>query len=224
MNSTREAERRLREAQTHLMRSEKLAALGEMSAKVAHEVRNPLASIGGFARRVARTIPKTDPNSEPMEIIIRETERLERIVTEQLQFAQLARRRLRMEDLNSVLNETLHLVAQSIVERRARLVKRLAPDIPLLLLDADKIKQVVLNIVQNALQNVSQGGRIKVESRRLRDCVQVEVANDGPKIAGEVMERLFVPFNTSRESGTGLGLAVGEPDRARARWRDSSAQ
>ncbi|MBI5835628.1 MAG: GAF domain-containing protein [Candidatus Eisenbacteria bacterium] len=210
LDGTRRQEIRLRETQALLLRNEKLAALGEMSAKVAHEIRNPLAAIGGFARRVTRTLAQTDPNREPMELVVRETERLERILTEQLQFAQLSQPRVRLEDLNKVLGETLQLLGPTLGERKVRLVKRLGPDIPELLLDADKIKQVLLNILQNALQNVSHGGRIKVETRRLPEHVEVDVANDGPKIPGEVMERLFVPFCTSRENGTGLGLAVAD--------------
>ncbi|HVP39053.1 MAG TPA: ATP-binding protein [Candidatus Saccharimonadales bacterium] len=210
MESTRQSEQRLRETQALLLRNEKLAALGEMSAKVAHEIRNPLAAIGGFARRVTRSLGQSDPNREAMELIVRETERLERILSEQLQFAQLSRPRLQMEDLNKVLGETLQLLGPALGERKVRLIKRLGPDIPPLLLDPDKIKQVLLNILQNALQNVSHGGRVRVETRRLPEFVEVDVANDGPKIPGEVMERLFVPFCTSREHGTGLGLAVAD--------------
>lgn len=206
----RSSERRLRETQALLLANEKLAALGEMSAKVAHEIRNPLAAIGGFARRISRTVAETDPNHEYIHIIVREAERLERILSEQLQFAQLSRPRLALEDLNQVMGQTIQLLGPSLLERRVRLIKRMGPDIPRLLLDADKIKQVLLNILQNALQNVSTGGRIKVETQNRSGSVQIDVANDGPRIPGDVMERLFVPFFTSRQNGTGLGLAVAD--------------
>ena len=204
----KEAEKRLRDTQTLLLRTEKLAALGEMSAKMAHEIRNPLTSIGGFARRVSKTLKANDPNKDYLEVIIRETDRLERILNEQLQFAQLSRPRLKMEDLNSVVEQSLVLVSEESLRKKAKILKRLSLDLPKLLLDSDKMKQVLINILQNALKFLPVGGKIKVETKRAGDFVHVIIGNEGERIPGELMDRLFVPFFTSGKDGTGLGLAV----------------
>ena len=206
--AVRETERRLRETQALLLRTEKLAALGEMSAKVAHEIRNPLTSIGGFARRVSKSLKANDPNRDYLDIIIKETERLERILNEQLQFAQLSRPRLQMEEINAVVEESLQLVSEEVLARKAKILKKLSMDLPKLLLDYDKIKQVLINILQNALKFLPVGGRIRVETKKAGDSVHVIMANEGERIPGEVMDRLFVPFFTSGKDGTGLGLAV----------------
>ncbi len=204
----KEAEKRLRDTQTLLLRTEKLAALGEMSAKMAHEIRNPLTSIGGFARRVSKGLKANDPNKDYLEVIIRETDRLERILNEQLQFAQLSRPRLKMEDLNSVVEQSLVLVSEESLRKKAKILKRLSLDLPKLLLDSDKMKQVLINILQNALKFLPMGGKIKVETKRAGDFAHVIIGNEGERIPGELMDRLFVPFFTSGKDGTGLGLAV----------------
>jgi signal transduction histidine kinase len=204
----KEAEKRLRETQALLLRTEKLAAVGEMSSKMAHEIRNPLTSIGGFARRVSKSLKANDQNKDYLEIIVRETERLERILNEQLQFAQLSRPRLKMEDLNSVVEQSLVLVSEEALRRKAKILKRLSLELPKLLLDSDKMKQVLINILQNALKFLPVGGKIKVETKRAGDYAHVIIGNEGERIPGELMDRLFVPFFTSGKEGTGLGLAV----------------
>jgi signal transduction histidine kinase len=145
---------------------------------------------------------------QSVEIIVSETERLERILTTQLEFAQLAPPRLELTDLNRVVEETLRLMLARAQERRVRVQKKLDPELPPLLLDADKMKQVLLNLFQNGLESLLDGGRFRVETHCLEAHVVVEVATDGDPIPGDMIERLFVPFATSKRQGSGLGLAV----------------
>jgi signal transduction histidine kinase len=204
----REAEKRLREAEAIRARTEKLAALGEMSAKVAHEIRNPLASIGGFARRL---VPHFDAGSRERQaagIIVSETERLERLLSTQLEFTQLTPPRLELADLNRVVEDTLHLVLDEAQRRGVKVQKGLDPSLPQILIDADKIRQVLLNLLQNGVQSLPDGGRLSLQTSRSGQQLVVEVATDGEPIPGEMIERLFVPFATSKSSGSGLGLAV----------------
>ena len=205
----RDAERRREDTQKRLARGERLAALGEQAARVAHELRNPLASIAAFARRVHRSLEESDPNREYLEIVVREAERLERTMGEHLQFATLDRPRLRLESLNAVVQQALQSASERLVRRRVRLLKRLAPELPPLLIDGERIQRVIANILDNVLENVSPGGRVRVESRRVQQHVVVELASDGPHPPGDLVEQLFVPFATSRQGG-GVGLAVAQ--------------
>jgi len=206
----RVAEHRARELQHEITRTERLAALGEMAARVAHEVRNPLASIGAFARRVHKGLGAEDPGREYLEIVIREAERLERMVGEQLQYATLQRPRLKLESMNGVVQEALQAAGERMVRRRVRLLKKLTPDLPPLLLDAERIRRVMGNIIDNALESVAPGGRVRVETRRSGSYVMVDVASDAQRRPGDLMEQLFVPFALSRQGGPGVGLAVAQ--------------
>lgn len=155
-----------------------------------------------------KSLKTGDPNRDYLDIIIKETERLERILNEQLQFAQLSKPRLQMEDINAVVEESLELLSEEAFGRKAKVLKKLSLDLPKLLLDYDKIKQVVINILQNALKFLPMGGKIRVETKKVGDSVHLIIANEGERIPGELMDRLFVPFFTSGKDGTGLGLAV----------------
>jgi len=207
-DNLRKTEAGLQELHRHLLRSERLAALGELSSQVAHEIRNPLTAIGGFARSIMKQLPSDDSNRAYMEIIIKETDRLERILTEQLCFAKLSPPEFKMEDVNKVITETTSLFAEKVSAKKARLETRLAPDLPGLHIDADKMKQVFINILQNALDSIGEGGKIEVTTSRSEWTVEIGFANDGPPIPQEMLERLFVPFATTKAGGSGLGLAI----------------
>ncbi len=204
----RETEKRLRETQGLLLQTEKLAALGEMSAKVAHEIRNPLSAIGGFARRIGRNLAAGDPNEEYAQLIVRETQRLEGILTEQLEFARLSRPRLLQVDLSRLAKETLVLVREEAQRKGIHIVEEFGTELPPVLLDADKVKQVLLNILNNALGAVDRGNHILLRTERSGTDLAIEIANDGEPLPGEILDSLFVPFATTKAGGSGLGLAV----------------
>jgi signal transduction histidine kinase len=204
----RTSERKAHELEAQLRHAEKLAVVGERGIQVAQDIRNPVAAITGFARRVLKSLGETDANREYVEIILRETERLERILTEQIALAQLTRPRLKLENVNALVQEVLQAQSEDLVRRRVRLLKRLAPDVPNLLIDHEKMRQVLANILNHALQSVPSGGRVRLETRASMGAAQIEIAHDGPKVAGEMLDRLFVPFSMSRRYGSGVGLAA----------------
>jgi signal transduction histidine kinase len=208
LESVHRAERRLRDAESQLRHVEKVAVVGERGIQIAQEIRNPVAAISGFAKRVLGALPEGDESREYLEIILREADRLERVLSEQIALAQLTRPRLKLQSLNTVVQEALELSSEDLVRRRVRLLKRLGPDLPSLLIDPDKIRQVLSNVLRYALQSVPSGGRVRVETRSGVGVVQAEIAHDGPKVAGDSLDRLFVPFSTSRRYGAGVGLAV----------------
>ena len=206
----RQAESRLGDAKKQLATVERLAALGELAARAAQEVKNPLASIGGFARRAHKGMAEGDPNREYVEIILRESERIERLLAEQLQFVKLSRPRLGLESVNHIIGVALTARTEPMTKKRVRLLKKLAPDVPTLLLDAEKIQQVVANMLDSALENVPGNGRVRVETRRAQGYVVVEIAGEGPPLAGDMLEQLYVPFAASRTSGESVGLALAQ--------------
>lgn len=206
----RRGEQRLGEQAERLHELDRLAAIGEMASRVARESQNPLTSIGAFARRAQRETGEEDPRREYLEIVVRETERLEAMLQEQRAYAQLERGRLRMQNLNHVVQEALLRASETIVRRRVRLLKKLASDLPELLLDETRIRRVVENVVAHALECVPVGGRIKVESRRAGEWVAVEIAHDGARSGGDLMEQLFVPFAAGPAGGAAVGLGVAQ--------------
>ena len=206
----RRSRQREREISTRLRRAERMAALGDMALKASQEARNPLASIGAFARRMQRAFGEADPNREYVEIIVREAERLERLLGEQAEYLTPETPALRVESLNQVLTEALQQSAETLVRRRIRLVKRLAPEMPALLMDSARIQRVIANVLESALDGSPVGGRIRVESRRVQDHAVVEIAHDGARVAGDILEQLFVPFASTRAGGPSVGLGVAQ--------------
>ena len=203
-------ERQRGELAARLQRQERLAWLGELAGRMAREARNPLASIGAFARRAQRALPEGDPARDYLEIVLREADRLERLVSEQLDYAPATEGALRLESLNAVVQEALSGAADALVRRRVRLVKKLAPDLPELLLDRDRIRRVIANMLESALESVAVGGRVRLESRRLGTAVLLELSHDGPRSPGELLEQVFVPFTGQRPGGPAVGLGVAQ--------------
>lgn len=210
LGDLKKAEQRLQDQSSRLHELDRLAGVGDLAARVAQEARNPIASIAAFARRARRALEEGDPQNEYLEIVERETARLEAMLAEQLQYAQLERPRLRMQALNSVLQEALQKSGETLVRRRVRLLKKLAPELPLLLLDSSRIQRVVENMIAFALECVPMGGRIQVESRRAGGSVLVEIAFDGQRRGGDLLEQLFVPFATGPATGAAVGLGMAQ--------------
>ncbi len=203
-------ERQRTDLASRLREQDRMVSLGELAARVAQESRNPLASISAFARRAHRGLAEDDPQREYLEIVVREAERLEAMLQEQAQYAQLEKPRLRMENLNASVQSALQGASETLVRRRVRLLKSLAPDLPQLLLDAPRIQRVVENVVAFALESVSVGGRIRVETRRVNVFVMVEIAHDGARQGGDLLEHLFVPFAQGQPVGASVGLGVAQ--------------
>ena len=206
-----DARRRLEQARRdllrQLMRSERLAAAGETSTRAARQARNPLASIGAFARRVHRSLAEEDPNREYLEVVIRESDRLERALGEPVEVEIVDGPILRMESVNRLVQDSLQEIGEQLVRRRIRLLKKLSPDLPPLLLDGKRMGRVVDNVLAHALDRVHPGGRVRVETRRVQQFVLVEIATDGVARPGELMADLFVPFSGLEGADTGLAMA-----------------
>jgi PAS domain S-box-containing protein len=211
----RELERRRLEQA--LFDSEKLAATGRLAASIAHEINNPLEAIQNALYLLVKRIPETDPNAKFLNIAMKETERMSRILRQMLGFYRPAAD-LVPTDLNALIEEAETLVAKRLRERNVKIEKQLEPELPRVMASADQIKQVILNLVLNASEAMAKGGLITVTTDSHHDAasgfirtdaVRVQVADMGPGIAEEYLPHIFEPFfSTKGEKGTGLGLWV----------------
>lgn len=204
----RAGEQKQRELQERLRRRDRFAATAERAAAALADIRQPMGSIAAFARRAHREMAEDDPRREYLEVILRESERIERRIAEIAAAEEPAPARLAMETLNAVLQDVLPCIGEQLVRRRVRLLKRLDPESPALLLDGERIRQVFRNVLERAVESVPVGGRVRVESRLVRDHVIAEIAFDGGRSPGDLLEELFVPFTPEAAHGApGLGVA-----------------
>jgi len=201
-----------REMRLRLMESDRLAAVGELVAGVAHEVNNPLSSISAFAQLLLRDESLSPPQRESIEVIRSETTRASYVVKDLLAFARRSEPRREPVDVNAVVERTLRLRSYQFAASHVTVESRLADDLPPVLGDARQLQQVCLNLVTNAAQAMGSrgGGMLTIVTRAEgRDAV-LEVCDTGPGIPEDVRARIFEPFFTTKAEGegTGLGLSV----------------
>ena len=195
----------LKQLQKKLVTSEKMAALGEVAAKVAHEIRNPLVSVGGFAKRLEK---KLDGNlQEYAGIIVKEVSRLEGILREILGFVKDVRLAKEPVDLNLLLDEIVRLM-ESDIEERGIALKKQYQEIPEIFIDPNRVKEAIVNIITNAVQALSGAGAVEIRTYMHGHEVVLEVRDTGKGIPEAELPSIFNPFFTTKSSGTGLGLAI----------------
>jgi signal transduction histidine kinase len=202
----------LLELQDRLVHTEKMAALGEMAAGIAHEIRNPLVIVGGYARRLAARLSEKAPEEKaPLEIIVHEVTRLEKILQEILAFSRDALPTWSRWDLRDLMEETLGLFATEFAESRITLERRFGEGTLVLEADRTQIKQALINLLNNAAQAIGREGTITLTLAR-RDAPRPEavltIRDTGGGIPAEALSRIFNPFFTTKAGGTGLGLAI----------------
>ncbi|MFO7569341.1 MAG: ATP-binding protein [Smithellaceae bacterium] len=198
----------LRLMEQEVARSRHLRAIGSLAAGVAHEIRNPLSSIRGFAVYFKERLSGHPDDQQTADIMIAETERLNRVITQLIDFARPLTLKKEPANLADLVLHSIRLVAAEAGKNAVAIEVRAKDDLPAVEVDADRVKQVLLNIFLNALAAMPGGGRLSVEFAILRDCVEVSVSDTGEGIPAEHMPRIYDPYFTSKPAGTGLGLAV----------------
>ena len=201
----------LKRTQAQLIQSTKLAAIGELAANIAHEINNPLTSVLGFASYLAEQVPPGQPWREELDLIQEEAGRARDIVRDLLHFSRQREFVAQITDLNTVLEQTLAMVKRQGALESITLYEEYAPGLAPVEVDVPRIKQVFLNLINNAVYVMKdRGGSLTIRSSASGDMVQVEVIDTGTGIAPEHMDRIFEPFFTTKPevSGTGLGLSV----------------
>jgi signal transduction histidine kinase len=208
--SEKEATRQLRAAQDKLVSTERLAALGEMSAKVAHEINNPLGIVKNYLHLTLRTIKDNPQARGYVDVVGQELDRIARIVRELLDFHQPQPPVYEPIDVTAVIDDILSLMARQFESRQIEVVKQYSDDLGAIEASEENLKQVFLNLFINSVDAMAEGGRLRVEVGRRNGRVRIHVEDTGPGIPAEHMGRIFEPFYTTKElgKGTGLGLSV----------------
>ncbi len=209
----KKAYKELQEKQEQLVQAAKLGSLGELAAGVAHEINNPLGTISLYAQMTLDDLKEDDKdNRENLQIILKHATRTAGIVKNLLEFARRTDLEARPIGINPVLEEALSIIAHQAELQQVNIVRQLLQDMPMIVGDANKLQQVFVNIIVNALQVMPDGGQLTVESSTAPDggFVQISIVDTGPGIPEENLRKIFEPFFTTKETGkgTGLGLSV----------------
>jgi len=202
--------RKIKQLEDQVRRSEKLAAVGQLAAGLAHEIRNPLSSIRGFTQFLRHALKERPKEQEYAEIMIKEIDRINRVVTDLLSFASPKAAEAKPTDPNELVDHVIRLIEADARAKNATIHYDILSGTSTPILDAYQITQALLNLLLNSLKFIEPGGTINIkafwEDNGSRFVFQVE--DNGPGIPKENLPKIFDPFFTTRETGTGLGLAI----------------
>ncbi len=192
----------------HVRRADRLSALGQLSAGLAHEIKNPLASMKGSVEILASDFPAGHDKREFLEILEKELERLNSVLSEFLQFARTPRPDRRPCNLREVIDSIRVLCSNEAARHGVSIEVSYQEGLPELELDQAQIQQALLNIVLNGTQAMPDGGRLSIRAESTTEAVQIWIRDEGPGIPGGNRSRIFDPFFTTKERGTGLGMSI----------------
>jgi two-component system sensor histidine kinase HydH len=190
------------------LEAERLACIGRAVSEVAHDMKTPLMAIGGFTSQVARTLESDDPIRRKLGIVIQESTRLESMVKEMLDFGGSLELRFAETDLNQIALDCMEVTTAVAKEAGVELESHFDPSMPVISLDAPRMKQVILNLVTNAIQASPAGQKVTVRARHGNHGVLLSVADCGCGIDDKQREAVFQPFFSTKKGGTGLGLPI----------------
>ena len=197
------------EMRERVRKADRLAAVGELSAGIAHELRNPLASISGSIEMLYHELALEGENRRLMELIMRESDRLDRIISDFLEFARLRTPRRVPSKLDRCIDEVVTLVRQNTEKSEGISIRTIIePALPDVWMDDEQMRQVFMTLAVNACEAMARGGTLEIAVERGGGMVRVSFMDEGSGIDPEGLERMFEPFFTTKDGGTGLGLAM----------------
>lgn len=210
---------RIKALEDDLRRSDRLGTLGTLAAGLAHEIKNPLGGIKGAAQLLHEEIEKEPRLTEYTSIIIKEAERVNRLIGELLDFTRPRSLSLNPMNIHKTLDDNLLLMSEVINSKGIKVYKEFDPSLPMIKGDMERLSQVFLNLIKNAVEAIDRDGRLMVSTRIVTDyqmveneekkgVIVVEVTDSGKGMEEETLDRLFTPFFSTKEKGTGLGLAI----------------
>jgi len=191
-----------------VLESERLATIGQGVSYISHEIKNPLMLIGGFAQQVLRKISQNGKNKEKLEIIIKEVARLEEFLSEVTDITKPSQPKKMMTSINSVVEEVSAFLNEELRVRHIVFQTTLDPQIPEISVDPKQMRQVLINVVKNAMEAMPEGGDLSVTTQLQGDNIELRIMDTGKGITLEDLKTIFDPFFTTKIKGTGLGLAI----------------
>jgi signal transduction histidine kinase len=196
--------------QKHLARAEKLAAVGQLAAGLAHEINNPLGVINCYANLIGKSAREVPSILEDVKIIQKHTRSCKSIVQDLLNFARVSDTRKARGDIRQAIDGVLDILEKQTGSKRIAVQRAYAADLPDIVVDLDKMRQVFMNLIINAIQAIKEDGRITVSAELNADAGQIEIriADTGPGIPREYIDSIFDPFFTTKKTGAGTGLGL----------------
>lgn len=204
----RHAEKEVERLEAEVRRTEKLAAVGTLAAGVAHEIRNPLSSIKGYATYFRQRFPENSEDREAADVMVREVDRLNRVITDLLGLSRPDRSNLKPVRLEYVIDHVTRLIRHNAAEKNILVSTRIAPGLPLAMGDMERLSQALLNLCLNAIEAMPDGGKLEIAASATRDRISLVIRDNGSGIPPEIMTSIFDPYFTTKSSGTGLGLPM----------------
>jgi two-component system sensor histidine kinase HydH len=200
----------IRELKKQVETNKRLAAIGKLAAGVAHEIRNPLSSIKGFATYFSKRYEDNATDMETAQIMIQEVERINRSITQLLEFAKPMVVEKKQVDIKDVIHHSLRLVDHDLVQKKIDTTVTIDTQNALIQTDGDRMNQVLLNLYINAIEALGHGGKldIRVEDAVEEGEIEIHVRDNGMGIDEEAIDLIFDPYFTTRATGTGLGLSI----------------
>lgn len=202
----------IKDLNEEVARHKRLVALGKLSAGIAHEIRNPLSSIRGLAQFIFNSFSKTDERKEDLNTIIQEVDRLNKLVVQVLDFAKLKKLNLTRFSLNDLLRKITELFKIEIKDKLIKFNLELSPDISQIQADEDQVRQILMNVIINAIQAIPKKGEIKIKTEKAplkgEPAIKLIIEDSGIGITEKDFNQIFDPFFSTKEKGSGLGLSI----------------
>jgi two-component system sensor histidine kinase HydH len=198
----------IRALEIEIQQKNKLAAVGNLAAGVAHEVRNPLSSIRGYAAYFGSLFDSDSDNKKAANIMAEEVDRVNRVISELLEFARPMELELQEVEIFDLVDKALRLIKYEAEMARVNIAKSIASDIPKVAMDKDRFTQVLLNIFINGIQAMKAGGDLTVEVFTRENKLTFQISDTGDGISAEDQANIFNPYFTTKKKGAGLGLAI----------------
>ncbi len=196
-----------RQMERKMLQSERLAAVGQAVAHVAHEIKNPLMIIGGFTGQI-RSVLEREKDINKIDMVLDEVARLERLIANLGDFTKEYKLVMRPAGLNSVIGDVLSIMSGIYSDEKYRFERDLSDEVTEINCDPDKLKQVFINIISNGTEAMPAGGAITIRTEKTSEGVEISIGDEGRGMTSEELKDIFEPFYTTREKGTGLGLAI----------------
>ena len=202
----------IKDLNEEVARHKRLSALGKLSAGIAHEIRNPLSSIRGLAQFVYNSFSKTDERKEDLNTIIQEVDRLNKLVVQVLDFAKLQKPNLTRFSLNDLIGKITELFKLETKNKQINFSSELSPDISQIQADEDQVRQILMNVIINAIQAIPKKGEIKIKTEKTllkgEPAIKLMIEDSGIGIPEKDFTQIFDPFFSTKDEGSGLGLSI----------------